>query len=93
MESLTSIDLFDCSKIKKIPEFKGTMKSLSELYWDWPSIEEIPPSSIECLTALESLYLIDCKDLKCLPSNMDSLRSLKFLNLSWCSKLANLPEN
>ena len=88
-----SIDLSDCSKIKKIPEFKGTMKSLLQLHLRWTAIEELPPSSIECLTALEILDLNGCKDLKCLPSNMDSLRSLKFLNLSWCSKLANLPEN
>nr|XP_023921554.1 TMV resistance protein N-like isoform X2 [Quercus suber] len=93
MESLTSIVLSDCSKIEKFPEFKGTMKSLSQIAWDCPAIEEIPCSSIECLTALESLGLIGCKDLECLPSNMDSLRSLKLFYLSGCSKLANLPEN
>ena len=93
MESLTSINLDGCSQIKKIPEFKGTMKSLSQLILCWTAIEEVPPSSIECLTALEILDLNGCKDLKCLPSNIDSLRSLKFLNLSGCSKLANLPEN
>nr|XP_023919568.1 putative adenylate cyclase regulatory protein [Quercus suber] len=93
MGSLTSIDLSDCSKIEKFPEFKGTMKSLSQIAWDRPAIEEIPCSSIECLTALKSLGLIGCKDLECLPSNMDSLRSLKLFCLSGCSKLANLPEN
>nr|POE80276.1 disease resistance-like protein csa1 [Quercus suber] len=69
------------------------MKSLSQIAWNWPAIEEIPCSSIECLTALESLGLIGCTDLECLPSNMDSLRSLKLFYLSGCSKLANLPEN
>ena len=93
MESRTSIDLFGCLKIKKIPEFKGTMKSLSRLILGSTAIEELPPSSIECLTALEILCLTDCKNLKCLPSNIDSLRFLKFLYLSGCSKLANLPEN
>ena len=93
MESLTSIYLDGCSQIRKIPEFKGTMKSLSQLNLGQTAIEELPPSSIECLTALEILDLNGCNYLKCLPSNMDSLRSLKFLNLSGCSKLANLPEN
>ena len=93
MESLTSLDLSGCPKIKKIPEFKGTMKSLSQLHLGLTAIEELPPSSIECLTALEILDLKGCNDLKCLPSNMDSLRSLKFLYLFGCSKLANLPEN
>ena len=69
------------------------MKKLSQLILGETAIEELPPSSIEGLTALEILDLEGCKDLKCLPSNMDSLRSLKFLNLSRCSKLANLPEN
>ena len=69
------------------------MKCLSELILRSTAIEELPPSSIKCLTALETLDLAGCKDLKCLPSNMDSLRSLKFLHLFGCSKLASLPEN
>jgi Leucine-rich repeat (LRR) protein len=80
------------SKIRKIPEFKGIMKSLSELYLGKTAIEKLP-SSIDCLIALTLLNLKHCKNLKCLPSNMDSLRSLKKLVLSGCSKLANLPEN
>ena len=93
MESLTSINLNGCSKIKMIPEFKGTMKSLSQLILGWSAIEKLTPSSIECLTALEILDLKECRDLKCLPSNIDSLRSLKFLDLYKCSRLAILPEN
>ena len=69
------------------------MKSLLQLSLGRTAIEELPPSSIECLTALEILDLNGCNYLKCLPSNMDSLRSLKFLNLFECSKLANLPKN
>ena len=92
MESLKILNLCYCSKISKIPEFKGIMKSLSELYLGETAIERLP-SSIECLTALTILNLNDCKNLKCLPSNMDSLRSLEIFVLSKCSKLANLPEN
>ena len=69
------------------------MNSLSKLTLCFTAIEELPSSSIKCLTALEILKLNDCNDLKCLPSNMDGLSSLKFLDLSGCSKLANLPEN
>ncbi|KAK9985340.1 hypothetical protein SO802_030291 [Lithocarpus litseifolius] len=75
VESLTSISLSGCLKVKKIPEFKGTMKSLSQLILGRTAIEELPPSSTECLTALEILDLKDCDDLKCLLSNMDSLRA------------------
>ena len=93
MESLTSLDLSSCYLIKKIPEFKGTMKSLSKLSLRLTAIKELPPSSIEGLTALEILDLSYCSNLKCLPSNMDSLRSLKFLNLSECSKLEEIELN
>ena len=93
MESLMYLNLNGCSKITKIPKFKGTMKSLSDLILGDTGIKELPPSSIECLTVLKILDLKDCKNLECLPSNMDSLRSLKILNLTGCSKLANLPEN
>jgi Leucine-rich repeat (LRR) protein len=64
------------------------MKSLSTVNLVRTAIEKLP-SSIDCLTALNTLNLEDCKNLK---SNMDSLRSLEILVLSGCSKLANLPE-
>ena len=69
------------------------MKSLSKLSLRLTAIKELPPSSIEGLTALEILDLSYCSNLKCLPSNMDSLRSLKFLNLSECSKLEEIELN
>ena len=59
----------------------------------YTAIKELPPSSIECLTALTLLDLSGCENLECLLSNMDSLRSLEELIISRCSKLANLPEN
>ncbi|XP_030964556.1 disease resistance protein RPP2B-like [Quercus lobata] len=92
MESLTILNLSGCSKIKKIPEFKGIMKSLTELYLGCTAIEELP-SSIECLTALTLLNLEYCRNLECLPRNITSLRSLEILILSKCSRLANLPDN
>ena len=59
----------------------------------YTAIKELPPSSIECLTALTLLDLSGCENLECLPSNVDNLRSLEELIISRCSKLANLPEN
>ena len=69
------------------------MESLSKLFLGYTAMNELPPSSIECLIALTLLDLSGCENLECLPSNMDSLRSLEKLILSGCSKLANLPEN
>lgn len=92
MESLEILPLFSCSKIRKIPEFKGIMRSLSELHLDKTAIQKLP-SSIERLTALTLLSLRDCQYLMCLPRNMDSLRSLEKLVVTGCSKLNHLPEH
>ena len=92
MESLKILKLCGCSKIRKILEFKGIMRSLSELHLDKTTIEKLP-SSIECLTALTLLSLRDCQYLTCLPRNMDSLRSLEKLVVIGCSKLNDVPEH
>ena len=92
MESLTILNLSGCSNIKKIPEFKGIMRSLSELYLGCTAIEKLP-SSIEYLTGLTLLNLEYCRNVKCRPGNVTSLRSLEILILSECSRLANLSDN
>ena len=91
MEPLTSIDLSNCSKIKKIPEFKGTMKSLSQPHLGSTAIEELPPSSIECLTALEILNLSGCSKLVTLPA-ISQLSKLEVLDLSNCNRLRSVSE-
>ena len=59
MQSLTVLDLHHCSKINSFPKFTGIMKSLSVLIFCRTAIKEVPPSSIECLTALN--YFIRSK--------------------------------
>ncbi|KAL4614179.1 hypothetical protein ACB092_07G035400 [Castanea dentata] len=56
MESLEILELYGCSKLRKIPEFKGIMRSLSlsELHLDKTTTEKLP-SSIEFLTTLTLL--------------------------------------
>jgi Leucine-rich repeat (LRR) protein len=44
------------------------------------------------LTALESLEIISCGELKQLPHSMRSLNSLQKLEISWCDDLCILPE-
>ncbi|XP_065630504.1 disease resistance protein RUN1 [Quercus suber] len=92
MESLTIINLHGCQKVKWILGFEGSLKSLSILDLSDTAIE-ILPSSIECLTALTSINLRNCKNLLCLPSNMDGLRSLEKVDLFGCSRLAKVPKN
>ena len=91
MQSLTDLDLEDCSIITSFPKFTGIMKSLSKLILCRTAIKKVPSLSIECLTSLTILDLSSCTNLKYLPSNMHKLRSLKKLVLFFCSKLKYLP--
>ncbi|KAM4085496.1 hypothetical protein ACJW30_10G032400 [Castanea mollissima] len=92
MESLVTLNLSCCSKVKKIPEFVGNMKLVQRLLLKCIAITTLP-SSIECLTGLNTLILRDCKQLVCLPNTICSLTLLKNLDLSGCSKFDKLPED
>ncbi|XP_052294998.1 TMV resistance protein N-like isoform X2 [Citrus sinensis] len=92
MESLKTLVLSGCSKLKKFPDIvMRSMGDLTELFLDGTSIAEVP-SSIELLTRLELLNLNDCRSLVRLPNSINGLKSLKTLNLSGCFKLENVPE-
>ncbi|CAL9020267.1 unnamed protein product [Prunus brigantina] len=92
LECLISLDLGFFSKLKKIPEFSGQMKNLSELILQATSIEKLP-SSIGCLVGLTTLFVTDCKNLLDLPSEICNLKSLEGLYADGCSKIDKLPEN
>ncbi|XP_050266631.1 disease resistance protein RUN1-like [Quercus robur] len=61
-KSLVTLNLTGCSKVKKIPEFVGNMTHLQELLLEGTAIIELP-SSVECLTGLNTLILKNCKNL------------------------------
>ncbi|KAM5551813.1 hypothetical protein ABKV19_026592 [Rosa sericea] len=92
MESLETLILSNCSKVKKIPEFVGNMERLLVLCLDETAIEELPVS-IERLTGLVSLNLSNCRNLVCLPSAINKLKSVENLNLSGCLKLGKYQVN
>ena len=91
MESLETLILSGCSKIKKIPEFGENMQHVLKLYLDEIAITKLP-TSIGHLTGLAVLNIRDCKSLTCLPSTIFNLKLLKEMNISRCSKLEGLPE-
>lgn len=92
MESLKTLVLSRCSKLKMFPEIVGSMESLMKLMLDGTAIRELP-MSIELLSGLDLLNLNDCDNLVRLPSTINGLKSLKNLSLSGCSNLENVPEN
>ena len=91
MQSLEVLEVVDCPKVNSFLKFTGIMKKLLKLRFCWTAIKVVPPSSIECLTALTVLDLSYNKNLKCLPRSMHNLRSLEKLSLLGCSKLKPLP--
>ena len=91
MESLETLILCGCSKIKKIPEFGENMRRVLKLYLDGVAITKLP-TSIGHLTSLALLNIRDCKSLTCLPSTVFNLKLIKEMNISGCSKLEGLFE-
>ena len=91
MESLETLILFGCSKIRKIPEFGENMLRVFKLYLDGIAITKLP-TSIGHLTSLSLLNIKDCKSLTCLPSTLSNLKLLKEMNITGCSKLEGLLE-
>ena len=92
LNSLECLDLGWCSDIDNLPENLGNLKGLKFLNLSGTSIKELP-SSIERLTSLTSLTLLNCRKLVCLPNTTCGFKFYGALNLSTCSGFRNLPEN
>ncbi|KAL5541477.1 hypothetical protein UlMin_009187 [Ulmus minor] len=86
---LERINLCGCNNLKTLPKLSGNLQLLR---LDDSGIEQIPASSIECLSSLQRLSLKRCRSLESLPSNIWKLKALEEIDLSCCSKLRNLPE-
>ncbi|KAH9782139.1 ADP-ribosyl cyclase/cyclic ADP-ribose hydrolase [Citrus sinensis] len=90
MESLKTLVLSGCSKLKKFLDIVGGMECLQELRLDGTDIKELP--SIELMSGLVSLNLKDYRNLASLPITIGSLECLQTLVLSGCSKIVKFPE-
>ncbi|KAL5845737.1 hypothetical protein ACOSQ3_009261 [Xanthoceras sorbifolium] len=75
-ESLKNLDLSSCINLKNL---KG-----SEV--------EVVPSSVESLSKLKLLNLLDCARLKHVPTDICKVKSLRILNLKNCSQLERFLE-
>ncbi|XP_028752984.1 disease resistance-like protein DSC1 [Neltuma alba] len=92
MNSLETLVLSGCSKVKKLPEFREGMECLSKLDLESTAISKLPQSLVN-LTGLIILNLKDCKNLVCFPSDFQKLKAIKNINISGCSRISRLPEN
>ncbi|KAL4317326.1 hypothetical protein AHAS_Ahas15G0373900 [Arachis hypogaea] len=91
LKSLRNLLLTGCSKLRKFPEIVENMEHLEEILLQGTAIKELP-QSIEYLVGLKSLFLDSCQNLEHLPSSIQKLQYLTTLNLSYCSKLQELPK-
>lgn len=88
LNELTSLNLDGCLSLHKFPELPGSIK---ELNLSGTSIENLP-SSIGCLSNLETLLLRNCERLESLPPSISKLKTLKLLIMSGCSNFEYFPE-
>ncbi|KAK9204852.1 hypothetical protein WN943_015117 [Citrus x changshan-huyou] len=88
-ENLIELNLpYNCVNLTEFPLVSGNIIELR--LWN-TRIEEVP-SSIECLTNLETLDLSFCKRLKRVSTSICKLKSLCWLELGGCSNLETFPE-
>ncbi|KAL9437213.1 hypothetical protein AB3S75_023126 [Citrus x aurantiifolia] len=82
----------DCSFCVNLTEFPQISGNITKLNLCDTAIEEVP-SSVECLTNLEYLYIKRCKRLKRVSTNICKLKSLIWLCLNECLNLESFPES
>ncbi|CAN8240398.1 unnamed protein product [Cochlearia groenlandica] len=88
LNKLTSLDMSNCKKLKRLPKNNINLKSLTLLRLDGCySLEEFPliSDSVEILRLRKTT-------IKQVPTSIEQLSNLKELSLSGCKKLTNLPE-
>ncbi|KAK2644504.1 hypothetical protein Ddye_019699 [Dipteronia dyeriana] len=84
----SGFSLSGCISLTKFPHISGNIKRLD---LSWPGVEEVP-STIQCLSKLESLDMSNCKRLKRVSKSICELKSLDRLHLLGCRKLESFPD-
>ena len=87
--SLVYLVMSGCVSIDKFPELP---KNIRRLDLSRTSIEQVLPSSFECLPCLEILYMKYCKRLESLPTSICKLKSLRKLSFLGRSQLKSFPK-
>ncbi|GAY35061.1 hypothetical protein CUMW_277990 [Citrus unshiu] len=86
---LKELSLRGCSNLKIFPEI--TSCHMWRLELTKVGIKELP-SSIECLSNLQYLYIWDCSELESISSSIFKLNSLESIDISNCSNLKRFLE-
>ncbi|CAA0407994.1 unnamed protein product [Arabidopsis thaliana] len=86
LESLVSLNLFGCSRLKRFPDISTNIKYL---YLDQTGIEEVP-WQIENFFNLTKLTMRSCTKLKCVSLNIFKLKHLGEVSFSNCGALTRV---
>ena len=86
---LKELSLRGCSNLKIFPEITSCQISFLEL--GEVGIKELP-SSIECLSNLKKLHIVDCSQLESISSSIFKLKSLEYIEISNCSNFKRFLE-
>ncbi|TXG47014.1 hypothetical protein EZV62_026308 [Acer yangbiense] len=84
----SAFNLRYCCSLTKFPDISGNIKSLD---LNRSGVEEVP-STIESLSKLERLNMVECESLKRISESICKLKSLDRLDLSGCCKLESFPD-
>ncbi|XP_068328938.1 disease resistance protein RPV1-like [Pyrus communis] len=90
IKSLKTLKLSGCSSLEMFPEISELIEGLKVLDLSGSKIKGLP-SSINNLTGMNHLKLVNCKELKSLPSSICQLKSLVFLSLYGCTQFEVFP--
>nr|CCW28742.1 TIR NB-ARC LRR protein [Arachis duranensis] len=90
MSSLEKLDLYECSSLRRLPEFGECMKQLSVLILRFSGIEELPPT-LGKLAGVSELELTGCHKLTSLPIPLGCFVGLKKLKLRRFVELSCVP--
>ncbi|KAH9725896.1 ADP-ribosyl cyclase/cyclic ADP-ribose hydrolase [Citrus sinensis] len=90
--NLKEIDLSGSKSLTKLPDLSRA-KNLEILVLELGEvgIKELP-SSIECLSNLKKLHIVDCSQLESISSSIFKLKSLEYIEISNCSNFKRFLE-
>nr|XP_023889975.1 TMV resistance protein N-like [Quercus suber] len=93
MESLVTLEISNCPKLKTIPKFVANPKFLQELSLDRTAIVDLIKNLPENLWIIKGLEILDLSkaNIEELPSSIERLTDLTSLTLRYCENLVSLP--
>ncbi|KAF9592952.1 hypothetical protein IFM89_019256 [Coptis chinensis] len=93
LSTVTELLIYSCGGLESLTEGLRNLTSLKELRaYDCRSLKSLSESSLQHLTALQKLEILNCPELEVMSVDFQHLISLEDLLLGWLPQLTSLPE-